>query len=87
MSFVPEFNALPLEALRRRSMESDSTVVREAAARSRLQLADFAALISPAAGECLEWLGRQARATTQRRFGKVVRLFAPLYLSNECINN
>ncbi len=24
---------------------------------------------------------------TQQRFGKVIRLFAPLYLSNECINN
>ncbi len=24
---------------------------------------------------------------TQQRFGKVVRLFAPLYLSNECVNN
>ena len=24
---------------------------------------------------------------TQQRFGKVMRLFAPLYLSNECINN
>ena len=24
---------------------------------------------------------------TQQRFGKVIRLFAPLYLSNECVNN
>ncbi len=24
---------------------------------------------------------------TQQRFGKTIRLFAPLYLSNECINN
>src|SRR6185436_16725975 len=26
-------------------------------------------------------------ALTVQRFGKVIRLFAPLYLSNECINN
>lgn len=32
-------------------------------------------------------MGRRARALTLQRFGKVVRLFAPLYLSNECINN
>ena len=24
---------------------------------------------------------------TRQRFGKVIRLFAPLYLSNECVNN
>ena len=35
----------------------------------------------------LEELGRRSQALTQKRFGKVMRLFAPLYLSNECINN
>jgi 2-iminoacetate synthase len=29
----------------------------------------------------------RSQQLTQRRFGKVIRLFAPLYLSNECINN
>jgi 2-iminoacetate synthase len=52
-----------------------------------MSLADFAALISPAANELLEHMGRRAHALTQQRFGKVIRLFAPLYLSNECINN
>jgi 2-iminoacetate synthase len=32
-------------------------------------------------------MGQRARQLTQQRFGKVIRLFAPLYLSNECINN
>jgi 2-iminoacetate synthase len=32
-------------------------------------------------------MGRRAQALTQQRFGKVIRFFAPLYLSNECINN
>jgi 2-iminoacetate synthase len=32
-------------------------------------------------------MGQRAHAMTLQRFGKVVRLFAPLYLSNECINN
>ncbi len=32
-------------------------------------------------------MGRRAHTLTQQRFGKVIRLFAPLYLSNECINN
>ena len=44
-------------------------------------------LISPAASEFLEHMGRRSHAMTQQRFGKVIRLFAPLYLSNECVNN
>src|SRR5947207_9933637 len=87
MSFVAEFNALPLEALLKRSLSATTANVREALAKSRLTPADFAELISPAAGELLEPLGRRSQALTQQRFGKVIRLFAPLYVSNECINN
>src|SRR5436190_1142859 len=87
MSFVAEFNALPLEALLKRSLSATTADVREALAKSRLTPADFAELISPAAGELLEPLGRRSQALTQQRFGKVIRLFAPLYVSNECINN
>ncbi len=87
MSFVSEFNSLPLAALAKRSLTFGSEAAREAMAKAKLSLADFAALISPAASELLENLGRRAHALTQQRFGKVIRLFAPLYLSNECINN
>jgi 2-iminoacetate synthase len=87
VSFVSEFNSLPLAALAKRSYCLGSAAAREAMARANLSLADFAALISPAASELLEHLGRRAHVVTQQRFGKVIRLFAPLYLSNECINN
>lgn len=60
---------------------------RKSLARSQLALVDFAHLISPAAAELLEPMGRLSQRLTQQRFGKVIRLFAPLYLSNECINN
>jgi 2-iminoacetate synthase len=54
----------------------------------RLTLGDFAALISPAALEpsCLEAMAKRAHQLTIKYFGKVIRLYAPLYLSNECIN-
>ena len=35
----------------------------------------------------LETLAAGSHALTRRHFGRVMRLFAPLYLSNECINN
>jgi 2-iminoacetate synthase len=87
VSFVSEFNSLPLAALAKRSQNTGSAAARDAMGNGKLSLADFAALISPAAAELLEPMGRRAHAMTQQRFGKVIRLFAPLYLSNECINN
>ena len=68
-------------------MATSSAGARESIAKASSSLADFAALISPAAGEHLETMGRRSQQLTQQRFGKVIRLFAPLYLSNECINN
>ena len=87
MSFVSTFNALPVAALVKRSLNTSLAAAREAAAKHRPSLGDFSALISPAGAEILETMGRRAHAMTQQRFGKVVRLFAPLYLSNECVNN
>jgi len=68
-------------------MATTTAAAREAAGKNKITLTDFAALISPAGSELLEILGRRAHQMTLQRFGKVIRLFAPLYLSNECINN
>ena len=87
MSFVTEFNTLPLGALLKSSLSATNAVARRTLAGSPSSLNDFARLISPAASELLESLSRRSQALTQQRFGKVIRLFAPLYLSNECVNN
>lgn len=47
----------------------------------------FAALIEPVADGVLEARARQAEVLTRRNFGRTMRLFAPLYVSNECVNN
>jgi len=87
VSFVSEFNSLQVDALAKRSLDTTREAVRNVLEASQLTLADFANLISPAAAELLENLGRRSQQLTLQRFGKVIRLFAPLYLSNECINN
>ncbi len=87
MSFVAEYHSLPLPSLVRRSLSATTEAVSASLSKSKLSLADFPHLISPAAGGLLESLGRRAHVLTQQRFGKVIRLFAPLYLSNECVNN
>jgi len=53
----------------------------------RCGLRDLIALLSPISGnEYLEELAQLSYQITRRRFGKAIRLFAPLYLSNECNN-
>ncbi len=47
----------------------------------------FAALLEPCADAELEARASRAAALTRRHFGQAMRLFAPLYLSNECVNN
>lgn len=49
-------------------------------------LEDLKALLSPAAAPYLEEMAQMSRRITQQRFGKVIQLYIPLYLSNECQN-
>ena len=47
----------------------------------------FEHLIAPISDHELEAMAQTSRALTMQNFGRTMRLFAPLYLSNECINN
>ena len=87
MSFATEFDSIPLAALARRAESASPEAAAASLSREKLELTDFAHLISPAAGKVIEPLGRRAHHLTRQRFGNVIRMFAPLYLSNECVNN
>src|SRR4051794_11302006 len=54
--------------------------------KSRL-LHSFEDLIAPVSDAELEQLAQKSQRLTRQNFGRTMRLFAPLYLSNECINN
>jgi 2-iminoacetate synthase len=47
----------------------------------------FWSLLEVKAPAQLEAMAREARAITRRNFGNTMRMFAPLYVSNECVNN
>ena len=87
MSFVEHFDQLPIDAHCRSAQEASETEVAAALAMRNLDLANLATLLSPAAAGQIERLAKRSNRLTQQRFGRVIRLFAPLYLSNECINN
>ncbi|MDR0970958.1 MAG: 2-iminoacetate synthase ThiH [Bacteroidales bacterium] len=58
-----------------------------ALSKKYLSIEDFKALISPSAEKYLETMASISREITQRRFGKVIQFYLPLYLSNECSNH
>jgi 2-iminoacetate synthase len=72
-----------LRALVDRATPAD---VARALQSKRRSLHDLAVLLSPAASDRLEDLAEAAHRATVQRFGRTVRLFAPLYLSNECVS-
>ena len=47
----------------------------------------FESLVAPKSDQELEAMAQTSRSLTLQNFGRTMRLFAPLYLSNECINN
>jgi len=73
-----------LDRLLARAATASAADVNRALVAPHPGLDELAALLSPAAADRLEDLAAAAHRLTVRRFGRVVRLFAPLYLSNEC---
>ncbi len=50
-------------------------------------LRKFETLLAPAGPEVLERMAQESMQATRRHFGRTMRLFAPIYVSNECVNN
>jgi 2-iminoacetate synthase len=87
MSFYQEIQKHSWANTTRQIYEKTSRDVKRALWKNKLNLDDFQALISPAAAPYLELIARKSRQITQKRFGKTMQLYIPLYLSNACTNN
>ena len=84
--FSEVFERYDWGAVRRSIYSKTAADVERALGRTRRDLEDFKALVSPAAGPYLEEMAQLSHRLTQRRFGKVMQLYVPLYVSNECQN-
>lgn len=62
-------------------------ILAEAGALNGLSLEDAAALLSVENPDSLERIFKKAGEVKEKVFGKRIVLFAPLYLSNYCVNN
>jgi len=55
--------------------------------KDRFTLQDIPALLSPAMENYIETMARKSYLITRQRFGNIIQLFAPLYLSNVCYSS
>jgi 2-iminoacetate synthase len=87
-TFADELAALPMERLSDIARSASAERVRRSLRTPPPErtLEDVSALLSPAASGMLEELAAASRELTLARFGKTMRLYAPLYLSNECLS-
>jgi 2-iminoacetate synthase len=86
-TFAETLDALPFDDLLEEARSASATRVARALAAAPLDrtMFDVAALLSPAASARLEELAEASRRLTLARFGRTMHMYAPLYLSNECL--
>ena len=85
-SFQTLFQQHSWDSVKQSILAKTAKDVQHALQTSKRDLEDFKALISPAAMPFLEILAQKSRQITQKRFGKTIQMYVPLYLSNECQN-
>jgi 2-iminoacetate synthase len=85
-TFKSIFEQYNWDAIQSRIYQSTTKDVEQALTKTKRNLDDFLALISPAAQPYLEQMAQQCHELTMKRFGKTIQMYAPLYLSNECQN-
>jgi 2-iminoacetate synthase len=85
-TFKSVFGDYDWETIQSKIYQTTTKQVEHALAKSKRNLDDFIALISPAATTYLEQMAQECHELTKKRFGKTIQMYAPLYLSNECQN-
>ncbi len=87
MDFYQVFKQYPWENVKARIYAKTKADVQKALGKQgNRNLEDFMALVSPAAEAFLEEMAQLSHRLTQKRFGKTIQMYVPLYLSNECQN-
>ncbi|MFN1218594.1 2-iminoacetate synthase ThiH [Chryseobacterium kwangjuense] len=85
-SFKDVFEHYQWDEVKERLGKVTYSDVQHSLRKKKKTLDDFLNLLSPAAAVELELMAKMTRQLTQKRFGKTIQLYAPMYLSNECQN-
>jgi 2-iminoacetate synthase len=87
MTFNNEIELHSWDDIGRRISEKTPEDVRQALLPGTMDIEKFISLVSPAADESIEEIAQRAQLITEQRFGRIVGLYAPMYLSNSCSNS
>ncbi|MBW3518590.1 2-iminoacetate synthase ThiH [Flavobacterium sp. NKUCC04_CG] len=86
MAFTTILKQFDWDDVQHKIYSSTPEQVQHSLNKSKKSIDDFLVLLSPAAQPFLEQLAQISQQLTQKRFGKTIQMFAPMYLSNECQN-
>lgn len=87
MNFLEQIQKYPQAAVLQMITESDPARIDNILCRRQISIDDFACLLNPTiSADQLERLAVRSQQITRQRFGRTILLYAPIYLSNECLN-
>lgn len=87
MSFYEVIKEYPYDYVKDLIYNADENKIKNALYKERLTAKDLAYLLSPKAEIYLEEMAEISHNITCQRFGKTIRIYAPIYLSNYCTNS
>ena len=87
MSFYEVIKKYSYEYVKDLIYNADEKYIKNALYKEKLTEKDLAYLLSPKSESYLEEMAEISHNITLQRFGKTIRIYAPIYLSNFCTNS
>ncbi len=85
-TFFSEFQKVNQEKIGQQIQNISEQKARACLQKNKFTFKDVPVLLSPVMGKYIEEMARKSCLITRQRFGNVIQLYAPLYLSNECFS-
>lgn len=86
MSFCEKIIRYPWDDIESAIHRKTAEDVRRALQAPIRQFDDLLALLAPPAADFIEEMAQLSHRLTVRRFGRIIQMFAPIYISSECTN-
>ncbi len=86
MSFYEVIKKYPYDYVKELIYNADENKILNSLHKNTLNEKDLAYILSPKADKYIEKMANLSRNITLSRFGKTIKIYAPVYLSNYCTN-
>lgn len=85
-SFFEKFQQITPDKIKQEVFSITEQQAKSCLQKNKFSIQDLPILLSPAMEKQIEALAQKSYQITRQRFGNVIQLFAPLYISNECFS-